>query len=251
MTDIRSHPVDVLVIGAGGAGLRAAIAAHEAGCEVAVVSKRSRVDAHTVLASGGINAVLGTRDPEDSWEQHFADTMREGYLLGNPDIVETVVREAPQAIDELVEWGCPFARTPDGRIDQRFFGAHRWRRTCYAGDWTGRAILNTLARRVQQLGILVVENQYVAQLLVAGGCCFGALTFDLHDGSRTALIADAVVLCGGGHTRLWRRSSSRRDENFGDGIVLGLRAERACRISSSCSSTRPAWSLPRRPRAHW
>ncbi len=224
MTDIRSHPVDVLVIGAGGAGLRAAIAAHEAGCEVAVVSKRSRFDAHTVLASGGINAALRTRDPQDSWEQHFADTMREGYLLGHPDIVETVVREAPQAIEELVEWGCPFARTPEGEIDQRFFGAHRWRRTCYAGDWTGRAILNTLARRVQQLGILVIENQYVAQLLVAGGCCFGALTFDLHDGSRTALIADAVVLCGGGHTRLWRRSSSRRDENFGDGIVLGLRA---------------------------
>ncbi len=224
MPDLRSHPVDVLVIGAGGAGLRAAIAAHEAGCEVVVVSKRARVDAHTVLASGGINAALGTRDPQDTWEQHFADTMREGYLLGNPQIVEAVVREAPQAIHELVEWGCPFARTPDGRLDQRFFGAHRWRRTCYAGDWTGRAILNTLARRVQQLGIPVIENQYVAQLLVAGGSCFGALTFDLHDGSRTALIADAVVLCGGGHTRLWRRSSSRRDENFGDGIFLGLRA---------------------------
>jgi succinate dehydrogenase / fumarate reductase, flavoprotein subunit len=224
VTDLRSHPVDVLVIGAGGAGLRAAIAAHEAGCEVMVVSKRPRLDAHTVLASGGINAALGTRDPDDSWEQHFADTMREGYLLGDPNIVETVVREAPQAINELVEWGCPFARTPDGHIDQRFFGAHRWRRTCYAGDWTGRAILNTLARRVQELRIPVLENHYVAQLLVAGSCCFGALTFDLHDGSRTALIADAVVLCGGGHTRLWRRSSSRRDENFGDGIFLGMRA---------------------------
>jgi succinate dehydrogenase / fumarate reductase flavoprotein subunit len=212
------------VIGAGGAGLRAAIAAHEAGCEVVVVTKRPRVDAHTVLASGGINAALGTRDPEDSWEQHFADTLREGYLLGDPDIVETVVREAPQAIEELVAWGCPFARTPDGRVDQRFFGAHRWRRTCYAGDWTGRAILNTLARRVQQLGIKVVEDQYVGRLLVSGGCCFGALTFDLHDGSRTAFVADAVVLCGGGHTRLWRRSSSRRDENFGDGIYLAMRA---------------------------
>jgi succinate dehydrogenase / fumarate reductase flavoprotein subunit len=188
------------------------------------VSKRSRLDAHTVLASGGVNAALGTRDPEDTWEQHFADTMREGYLLGNPAIVETVVRDAPRAIDELVAWGCPFARTPDGRIDQRFFGAHRWRRTCYAGDWTGRAILNTLARQVQQLGIPVIEDHYVAQLLVAGGCCFGALAFDLHDGARTALIADAVVLCGGGHTRVWRRSSSRRDENFGDGIFLGMRA---------------------------
>jgi succinate dehydrogenase / fumarate reductase flavoprotein subunit len=220
----RSHPVDVLVIGAGGAGLRAAIAAHEAGCEVVVLSKRARLDAHTVLASGGINAVLGTRDPEDSWQQHFADTMREGYLLGDPRVVETVAREAPQAIDELLAWGCPLARLDDGRPDQRFFGAHRWRRTCFAGDWTGRAIISTLGRRVQELGITVVEDQCVASLLVADGCCFGALAFDLHDGSRTAFVAGSVVLCGGGHTRLWRRSSSRRDENFGDGLYLGMAA---------------------------
>lgn len=224
MTDLRTHPVDVLVIGAGAAGLRAAIAAHEAGCEVIIVSKRPRLDAHTVLASGGINAAIGTRDPEDSWQQHFADTYREGYELGDPRIIETVVREAPDAVRELDAWGCPFARTEDGRLDQRFFGAHRWRRTCFAGDWTGRAVLTTLARRVQELGIAVLENQYVARLLTSGEMCFGALVFDLHDGSRTALVADAVVLCGGGHTRLWRRSSSRRDENFGEGIWLGLRA---------------------------
>src|SRR6185436_1574183 len=154
---VRTHTANVLVIGSGGAGLRAAIAAHDAGAEVVVVGKRSRLDAHTVLASGGINAALGTRDPQDSWEQHFADTTREGCLLGQPDIVEAVVREAPQAIDELAEWGCPFARTPDGRIDQRFFGAHRWRRTCYAGDYSGRALLHTLAARVAELGIRVVE----------------------------------------------------------------------------------------------
>ena len=225
---IRTHPVDVLVIGAGGAGLRAAIAAHEAGCEVLVLSKRSRLDAHTVLASGGINAAIGTRDPEDSWQQHFADTMREGYGLGDPRIVETVVREAPRAVQELDEWGCPFARTEDGRPDQRFFGAHRWRRTCFAGDWTGRAVLTTLGARVQQLGIRIVEDQCVASLLMADDGCFGALAFDLHDGAQTALVAGAVVLCGGGHTRLWRRSSSRVDENFGDGIHLGMRA--GCRV---------------------
>lgn len=225
---MRTHPVDVLVIGAGGAGLRAAIAAHEAGCEVVVLSKRARLDAHTVLASGGINAALGTRDPEDSWQQHFADTIREGYLLGDPRVVETVVREAPRAIDELVAWGCPLARLDDGRPDQRFFGAHRWRRTCFAGDWTGRAIVSTLGERVRQLGITVIEDQCVASLLVADGCCFGALAFDLHDGNRTAFVAGAVVLCGGGHTRLWRRSSSRRDENFGDGLHLGVAA--GCRV---------------------
>ncbi|MCA1674520.1 MAG: FAD-dependent oxidoreductase [Actinobacteria bacterium] len=225
---VRTHPVDVLVIGAGGAGLRAAIEAKQAGGEALVLSKRSRLDAHTVLASGGINAALGTVDPEDRWEQHFADTLREGYLLGDPRVVEVVTREAPRAIAELEEWDCPFARTAGGEIDQRFFGAHRWRRTCYAGDWTGRAMMTALTTRVRELGIPVLEDQYVARLLVSDGACFGALAFDLHDGSRTAFLADAVVLCGGGHTRLWRRSSSRRDENFGDGIYLALRA--GCRV---------------------
>jgi succinate dehydrogenase / fumarate reductase flavoprotein subunit len=212
------------VIGTGGAGLRAAIAAHQAGAEVVVVGKRPRLDAHTVLASGGINAVLGTRDPQDSWQQHFGDTLGEGYLLGDPRVVEILVREAPAAVEELAEWGCGFARTEDGRIDQRFFGAHRWRRTCYAGDYSGRAILHTLAAKVVELGIPVVEEHYVSTLLIADGACFGALAFDLHDGSRTAFVADAVILCGGGHTRIWRRSSSRRDENFGEAMALALRA---------------------------
>src|SRR5580765_194585 len=221
---VRTHTASVLVIGSGGAGMRAAIAAHQAGAEVVVVGKRPRLDAHTVLASGGINAVLGTRDPEDSWQQHFADTVAEGYLLGDPRVAEIVVREAPAAVEELALWGCPFARTDDGSIDQRFFGAHRWRRTCYAGDFSGRAILHTLANKAAELGIRIVEEHYVSRLLVADRVCFGALAFDLHDGSRTAFVADAVVLCGGGHTRIWRRSSSRRDENFGEAVALALHA---------------------------
>jgi succinate dehydrogenase / fumarate reductase flavoprotein subunit len=226
--NVRTHTANVLVIGSGGAGMRAAIAAHHAGAEVVVVGKRPRLDAHTVLASGGINAALGTRDPEDSWQQHFADTLAEGYLLGDPRVVEIVVREAPAAVEELAEWGCGFARTDDGRIDQRFFGAHRWRRTCYAGDYSGRALLHTLADKVAALGIPVVDEHYVSQLLIADGACFGAMAFDLHDGNRTAFVADAVVLCGGGHTRIWRRSSSRRDENFGEAMALALRA--GCRV---------------------
>jgi succinate dehydrogenase / fumarate reductase flavoprotein subunit len=228
MANVRTETANVLVIGTGGAGLRAAIAAHHGGAEVVVVGKRPRLDAHTVLASGGINAVLGTRDPEDSWQQHFADTVAEGYLLGDPRMVEIVVREAPAAVEELAAWGCPFARTEDGRIDQRFFGAHRWRRTCYAGDYTGRAVLHTLASTVASLPIRVVDEHYVSHLLMADGACFGALAFDLHDGTRTAFVADAVVLCGGGHTRIWRRSSSRRDENFGEAMALALRA--GCRL---------------------
>ena len=224
MTTVRTQTSNVLVIGSGAAGMRAAIAAHQAGSEVVIVGKRPRLDAHTVLASGGINAALGTVDPEDSWQQHFADTVAEGYLLGDPRIVEIVVREAAAAVEELAAWGCNFARTEDGRLDQRFFGAHRWRRTCYAGDYSGRAILHTLAAKVAELGIAVIDEHYVSRLLVADGTCFGALAFDLHDGSRAAFVADAVVLCGGGHTRIWRRSSSRRDENFGEAMALGLRA---------------------------
>ena len=225
----RTNVCNVLVIGSGGAGLRAAVEAHNAGTEVVVVGKRARKDAHTVLAAGGINAALGTRDPEDSWQQHFSDTLKEGYFLSDPRVVEILARESPAAIQELAEWGCPFARTPDGRLDQRYFGAHKYRRTCYAGDYTGRAMLSTLVGVVAELGIPVVEDQYVSRLLVAEGQCFGALAFDLNSGDRTIYLADAVVMCTGGHTRIWRRSSSRRDENTGDGMYLALRA--GCRLA--------------------
>jgi len=224
----RSRVCNVLVIGSGAAGLRAAIAATEAGSQVLVVGKRDRRDAHTVLAAGGINAVLGTRDPQDSWEQHFADTLREGYFIGHPRVVEIMAREAPEAVRELADWGCQFAGLEDGRLDQRFFGAHTYRRTCYAGDYTGRAILYTLAGKAQELGIPVIEDQYVSRLLVNDGVCFGAYGFDLVSGERTVFEADAVVLCTGGHTRLWRRSSSRRDENYGEGMFLALEA--GCRL---------------------
>jgi succinate dehydrogenase / fumarate reductase flavoprotein subunit len=224
----RTTAANVLIIGTGAAGWRAAIAATAAGADVRMIGKRPQIDAHTVLASGGINAALGTRDPEDSWEQHFADTLLEGYRLGNPRMVEILAREAPSAVLELADWGCEFARTPSGALDQRFFGAHRWRRTCYAGDFTGRAIQHTLARKGMDMGIRVEDDQYVSRLLVADGACFGALAFDLHTGARTVFLADAVILATGGHTRLWRRSSSRRDENYGDGMRLALEA--GCRL---------------------
>jgi succinate dehydrogenase / fumarate reductase, flavoprotein subunit len=224
----RTNVSNVLVIGSGAAGLRAAIAAHEAGAEVVVVGKRQRKDAHTVLAAGGINAALGTVDPEDSWQQHFADTLRDGYYLANPHTIEIMALEAPLAVRELAEWGCPFARTDSGELDQRFFGAHKYRRTCYAGDYTGRAMLYALADRVTELGISVHENRYVSRLLVHEAKCFGAFAFDIESGRRTVYLADAVVLATGGHTRLWRRSSSRRDENTGDGMHLALEA--GCRL---------------------
>ena len=218
----------VLVIGTGAAGLRAAIELQEQGVQVLCVGKRRRDDAHTVLASGGINAALGTMDPEDTWEQHAADTLREGYWLGDPLSVELLCREAPAAIDDLVRWGARLAREEDGRLTQRYFGAHRYRRTCFTGDYTGREIQRTLVARATELGVAIRDDVYVTRLLVHDGRVFGAYGFDVDDGSRRLIVADAVVLAAGGHTRIWRRSSSRRDENTGD--AMRLAADAGCRL---------------------
>jgi succinate dehydrogenase flavoprotein subunit len=218
----------VLVIGTGAAGLRAAIELAERGVQVFCVGKRRRDDAHTVLASGGINAALGTMDPEDSWTQHAADTLREGYWLSDPASVELLCREAPRAIDDLVRYGARLAREEDGRLTQRFFGAHRHRRTCFAGDYAGREIQRVLVERAATLGVEMRDDVYLTRLLVHDGRVFGAYGFDLDDGSRQLVVADAVVLAAGGHTRIWRRSSSRRDENTGD--AMRLAAEARCRL---------------------
>lgn len=220
----RTHVSNILVIGSGGAGMRSAIAAYEEGVDVIMIGKRLVRDAHTVLAAGGINASLSNVDHDDSWEHHFADTVKDGYLLNNSRMVELMVKDAPRAIYELADYGLDFAKTEGGEIDQRYFGAHSYRRTCYAGDYTGRAIIYALADKVEELGIPIAEHQYVTRLLVEDGRCFGALAFDINTGDRTVYLADAVILAAGGHTRLWRRSSSRRDENTGDGMALALNA---------------------------
>jgi succinate dehydrogenase / fumarate reductase flavoprotein subunit len=224
----RRTAATVLVIGTGAAGLRAAIELAERGVQVLCVGKRRRDDAHTVLASGGISAALATMDPEDSWEQHAADTLRESYWLADPRAVELLCREAPDAIEDLVRYGAQFAREDDGRLTQRYFGAHRWRRTCFAGDYTGREIQRTLVRRAAEMGIAMRDDVYVTRLLVHEGRVFGAYGFDVEDGGRWVIVADAVVLAAGGHTRIWRRSSSRRDENTGD--AMRLAAEAGCRL---------------------
>ena len=226
---LRTNVTNILVIGSGGAGLRAAIAAYQEGVEVVILGKRLRKDAHTILAAGGINAALATIDKEDTWQQHFVDTLKEGYYLGDPFALEILTREAPELVQELDQWGCEFNRTPSGELDQRYFGAHKYRRTCYAGDFTGRAILNTLINKVEELEIPIHENQYVWRLLVQEGVCFGAMAFNIESGQRTAYLADAVILAAGGHTRIWRWSSSRRDENTGDGVYLALKA--GCRVA--------------------
>jgi succinate dehydrogenase / fumarate reductase flavoprotein subunit len=220
----RVLTTSVLVIGTGGAGLRASIELAERGVQVLAVGKRRKHDAHTTLAAGGINAALATMDPEDSWQQHAADTLRESYYLADPSIVETVTKNAARGIEDLERWGMPFAREADGRISQRFFGAHKYRRTCYAGDYTGLEIQRTLMRRAAELNVPVIDTVYITRLLVADDTVFGAYGFDVVTGQKVRIDADAVILAAGGHTRIWRYTSSRRDENTGDSFRLAALA---------------------------
>jgi succinate dehydrogenase / fumarate reductase flavoprotein subunit len=214
----------VLVIGTGGSGLSAAIDLSERGTDVLAVGKRPVGDAHTALAAGGINAALGTMDKEDSWQQHAADTLQESYLLADPRTVETVAKGAARGIEDLERYGMPFAREADGRISQRFFGAHTYRRTAFAGDYTGLEIQRTLVNRADQLQIPILDTVYITRLLVKDNVVFGAYGFDVNDGTRYVINADAVILAAGGHTRIWRRTSSRRDENTGDAWRLAVEA---------------------------
>lgn len=223
-TPERRLSTSVLVIGAGGSGLRAAIELAEAGTDVIVLGKRAKDDAHTSLAAGGINAALATMDADDTWQQHAADTIKESYYLADPHTVQVVTEGAARGIEDLERYGMPFAREEDGRISQRFFGAHTYRRTAFAGDYTGLEIQRTLVARAAQLGIRILDSIYVTRLLVEDNTIFGAYGFDLTDGTRYLVHADAVILAAGGHNRIWRRSSSRRDENTGDSFRLAVEA---------------------------
>jgi succinate dehydrogenase / fumarate reductase flavoprotein subunit len=212
------------VIGTGGSGLRAAIELSEAGVDVIAVGKRPKNDAHTSLAAGGINAALGTMDADDSWQQHAADTIKESYYLANPHTVQVVTEGARRGIEDLERYGMPFAREDDGRISLRFFGAHKYRRTAFAGDYTGLEIQRTLINRAAQLDIPILDSVYITRILVRDNVVFGAYGFDLNDGTRYLIHADAVILAAGGHNRIWRRTSSRRDENTGDSFRLAVEA---------------------------
>ena len=224
----KTYISNVLVIGSGGAGLRAAIEAKQSGVDVTVIGKRKKEDVHTVLAAGGINAAFGNVDKNDSWEQHFADTMIEGYNLAEPRMVEIMAKEAPELVKEIDEWGADFAKLDNGELDQRYFGAHTYRRTCYSGDYTGRSILNALINKAEELEIPIHDSQYVTELLVHNNICFGAMTFNINNGERTVFLSDSTILAAGGHTRIWRKSSSRRNENSGDAFYLALKA--GCKI---------------------
>src|ERR687896_2676701 len=157
---------DVLIIGGGSAGLRAAIEAHDAGADVLIISKSKRGDPHTTLARGSINTALGTMDPEDNWMMHAADTLREGEFLADYERVEVLCKNAPDTIHKLVSWGARFHREKDSRLTQRFFGAHTYRRTVFYEDWTGQEIICVLMEQVNQRKIKIIDNVYITKLLL-------------------------------------------------------------------------------------
>jgi succinate dehydrogenase/fumarate reductase flavoprotein subunit len=235
---ISYRSCDVLIIGGGSAGLRAAIEAHDAGSQVLIVSKNRRGDPHTVLARGGINAALGTMDPQDNWMIHAADTLREGLFIADYDKVEMLCKSAPDAVIELVKWGARFHREPDGRLTQRFFGAHTYRRTCFYGDWTGKEIIRVLMRQVRLRKIKFVDNVYITKLLKSTDIearegaqgrgkeqeILGAMGIDLKRKKIIIFKAKCVILATGGYTRVYPVSSSRMFENYGDGVALAYEA---------------------------
>ncbi|MEM0961665.1 MAG: FAD-dependent oxidoreductase, partial [Bacteroidota bacterium] len=224
---MRPTPIlqDVLVIGAGAAGLRAAIELQEAGRDVLVIGKRKHGDAHTVWAAGGINASLGSLDPDDRWDIHAADTLNEGHHINNAQAVELLARHSPERVRELDRWGADFSKTEDGKINQRYFGAQSFRRTCFKGDITGRAILEALVSQAKRLGIPYRQDTFITEILVnEEGRAVGAVGYDMNTGEPLVFHARAVILAAGGHTSVYTRSSSRPDENTGDAQALAYNA---------------------------
>ncbi|MFL6435776.1 MAG: FAD-binding protein [Nitrososphaeraceae archaeon] len=250
-----NYSCDVLIIGGGSAGLRAAIEAHDAGANVLIISKSKKGDPHTTLARGGINAALGTMDPEDNWIIHAADTLREGEFLADYERVEALCRSAPDAINELVNWGARFHREKDGRLTQRFFGAHTYRRTVFYEDWTGQEIVRVLMDQVNQRKIKIIDNVYITKLLLSDDVngkilpplsslsssatatpeepvvkeeeqevVKGAFGVDIEKKEFVRFECKSLILAAGGYTRVYAVSSSRINENYGEGIALAYEA---------------------------
>src|SRR5881227_549241 len=221
--DYESHEHDVLVIGAGGAGLRAAIEAAAQGVSVGLVCKSLLGKAHTVMAEGGIAAALGNVWPEDNWQVHFRDTMRGGKMLNNWRMAQLHAQEAPERVLELERWGALFDRTKDGRILQRDFGGHRYARLAHVGDRTGLEMIRTLQDAAVAKGIDVFMECTLRHLLTDGERVTGAMGYWRQSGKLIAFGAKAVVLATGGVGKAWKVTSNSW-EYTGDGIAMALEA---------------------------
>ena len=223
MSEYITHEHDVLIIGAGGAGLRAAIEVSAAGVKVAVITKSLLGKAHTVMAEGGVAAAMGNVDDRDSWRVHFADTMRGGQYLNDWRMAELHAKEAPARVRELEAWGALFDRTSDGRILQRNFGGHRYPRLAHVGDRTGLEMIRTLQDHGIHLGLDVFMEYTVVTLLKDDGRIAGAFAYDRERGRFHVFRAKAVVLATGGIGRAYKITSNSW-EYTGDGHSLAYHA---------------------------
>src|SRR5688572_25202535 len=221
--EFKTFEHDVLVIGAGGAGLRAAIEASAAGVSVGIVCKSLLGKAHTVMAEGGMAAALANVDERDSWRVHFADTMRGGQYLNNPVMAENHAKEAPARVRELEAWGAVFDRTKDGRILQRNFGGHAFPRLAHVGDRTGLEMIRTLQDHGIHQGITVHMEWTVTRVLKDGERAAGVFGYERERGRFFVIKAKAVVLATGGIGRAYKITSNSW-EYTGDGHTLALDA---------------------------
>jgi succinate dehydrogenase / fumarate reductase flavoprotein subunit len=221
--DVQQHEYDVLVIGAGGAGLRAAVEASACGASVGVVCKSLLGKAHTVMAEGGVAAAIGNVDERDNWKVHVTDTLRGGAYVNNPKMAEIHAREAPDRVKELEAWGALFDRTADGRILQRNFGGHRYPRLAHVGDRTGLEMIRTLQDHGIHQGITFHQENTVTRLLMDAGRVAGAVGYDREKGRFRTFVAKAVVLATGGIGRAFKITSNSW-EYTGDGHTLAYDA---------------------------
>ena len=249
--NVIDHTYDVVVVGAGGAGLRATLGMGAAGLRTACLTKVFPTRSHTVAAQGGIGAALGNMG-EDDWRWHMYDTVKGSDWLGDQDAIEYMCREAIPAVYELEHYGVPFSRTEDGRIYQRPFGGHMKEygktpamRACAAADRTGHAILHTLYQQSLKHEVeFFVEYIALDLIMDEEGACRGVMAWSLEDGSMHRFRAQSVVLATGGYGRAYFSCTSAHTCT-GDGNGHGdARRHSRCRTWSSCSSTRPASTAP-------
>ncbi|MDP6871118.1 MAG: fumarate reductase/succinate dehydrogenase flavoprotein subunit [Candidatus Thalassarchaeaceae archaeon] len=216
---VTHHEFDVIVIGAGGAGLRAAIEASRAGVSVGMICKSMLGKAHTVMAEGGAAAALANKDPRDSWQTHFRDTMKGGKYLGDWRMAQIHAQQAPERIRELEQWGAVFDRTPKGLTSQRNFGGHTYPRLAHIGDATGLELIRTLQQRGIHEGMQVFMEYTVRRIFKTEGKVSGCFAYDRNDGSLHVFKAKSVVLATGGITRCWEVCSGSW-EYSGEGHAL-------------------------------
>lgn len=222
-TEYETHDHDVLIIGAGGAGLRAALGVLAQGVNVGVVCKSLLGKAHTVMAEGGIAAAMGNVDSADDWRTHFRDTMRGGKLLNNWRMAQIHAQEAPERVRELEQWGALFDRTKDGEILQRAFGGHTFRRLCHVGDRTGLEMIRTLQDRGVQMGIDVYMECTISRLLKDGDRVAGAFGYWREQGRFVLFRAKSIVIATGGIGKAFKITSNSW-EYTGDGMALAYEA---------------------------